>query len=288
MVLRELCACVFLPPAKSNDSNMSFSCGVVYNITRVPKQINAVLWGAVFIGVNVVQIGRLLIERAEVKLNVEEGELYYRLFAPFGVDPKVFANLMKRAEWKTYEKSQNVVTKGKPLRRVHLLVHGTARCVSKNKDQLYTYTASDNGCIIGATAVVDPSILGRDYPNDIVADDTVRALSFDTEALRTFLKQNDSTAEAAILHLMYVDLLGALRRDRKLGEALTTLKSLLQQHCGSNKIVNPQGRRDIREFVEENKISSMQFKSLLQSINWTEQEWKDGAKHSSQAFQKQE
>ena len=59
-------------------------CGITYNLTRVPKQYNAVAWGLVFASVNTVQIIRLLQERREVKFSVEEGQLFYRHFAPFG------------------------------------------------------------------------------------------------------------------------------------------------------------------------------------------------------------
>jgi CRP-like cAMP-binding protein len=230
-----------------------------------------------------VQIGRLLIERKEVKFSVEEGELYYRLFSPFGVDPKLFSKLVKHARWKTYEKGDVIVSNSMPLKRVHLLVHGSATCSSgvENK-KLYTYSATDKGCIIGATAVVDPTILGRSYPNQIVADERVRALSFNTNELRKFLKENESTAEAALLHLMYIDLLGALRRDRRLGETLQKLTVLLEEQCSSNGQIDPQGRRAVREFIEEHKITDMQFKSILQSLGWTTKEWKDGAKHTNQ------
>jgi hypothetical protein len=226
-------------------------------------------------------------ERALVKFSVEEGELYYRLFAPFGVEPHLFYRLLKLAEWRTYEKGQVIVESDKPLKHVHLLVHGMASAWTENDEILYTYSATDNGCIIGATAVVDPTVLGRSYPNKILACEKVRAVSFDARGLRKFLKENDSSAEAAVLHLMYVDLLGALRRDRKLGEALQELKSLLQKYSESG-VVDPKGRRTVREFLEDHKITDMQFKGILQSVGWTVQEWKDGAKHSSQVFHPKE
>ena len=258
--------------------------GVIYNITRVPKQLNAVAWGGVFISVNLVQIVRLLIERRDVKFSVEQGELYYRVFAPYGVEPKLFLRLMKDAEWKTYGKGETLVSPGKPLNRVHLLVQGTATSSSQENQKLYTYSATDNGSIIGATAVVDPSILGNNYPNSIRANGKVRAVSFDTEKLRQFLQNNDATAEAAFLHLMYVDLIGALRRDRKIGAALKGLKEMLTKTC-STHMISPKERREIREFVENHHITEEQFRALLESVGWSEQEWKDGAQHSSDHFQ---
>ena len=55
-------------------------CGVGYNITRTPRQINACLWGGVFISTNLVMIMQLIRERnAELpKFNVEELHLWQR------------------------------------------------------------------------------------------------------------------------------------------------------------------------------------------------------------------
>lgn len=45
---------------------------MTYNLTRVPKQLNAVAWGSVFAFVNIVQIVRLLLERSEINFTEEE------------------------------------------------------------------------------------------------------------------------------------------------------------------------------------------------------------------------
>jgi hypothetical protein len=269
-------------------------CGIVYNITRVPKQLNAVVWGLVFISVNLTRTIQLLFERREIQFTVEEAGIFYRLFQTHGVEPAVFKRLLEKAEWKTIETGKSIVPEGKPLHKVHILVEGSAVCYEGNTNKrMYTYSAKDNGCIIGATAVVDPSIIGRVYPNRIVAQGDVRVLSFDTKGLIAFFS-NESGADvyAALLHMMYVDLIGSLRRHRKkdrvlqrrqskeaMGEALCDLKHMLVKAVAGGSIAS-QDRRRVREYMENHEISNSQFKALLQSdkVGWTETEWNDGSK----------
>lgn len=270
-------------------------CGITYNITRAPKQLNAVVWGLIFISVNLTRTIQLLFERREISFTVEEAEIFYRLFQTHGVEPAVFKRLLERAEWKTIKSGKSIVPEGKALRKVHILVEGSAVCYEGNTDKrMYTYSAKDNGCIIGATAVVDPSIIGRVYPNRIVAHGgDVRVLSFDTKGLIDFFSnENGADVYAALLHMMYVDLIGSLRRHRKadpvlqrrqskeaMGEALCDLKDMLVKAVAGGSIAS-QDRRRVREYMENHKITNSQLKALLQSdqVGWTESEWNDGSK----------
>ena len=252
-------------------------CGITYNLTRAPKQINACAWGAVFISVNIVQIVRLYLSRRDIKFAVEEGELYYKRFAPFGVDPHLFQRLMRQAEWISLKRGETLVAAEVPLNRVILITKGSATAMKTDATALYDYTATDNGCLVGATAIVDPTILGRNYPNNIVANENVRALSFDTLKLKAFLKKNESTIEAALLHLMYEDLIGALRRHRRetKSPSLEQLKLMLQKSVADGQI-SPQERQLIADFMKEHKITREQFIALLKSSGWTEKEWTRG------------
>jgi hypothetical protein len=277
-------------------SIMGSLSGIIYNITRSPKQLNAVAWGSIFILVNMTRTIQLLFERREIKFTVEEAEIFYRLFETHGVEPAVFKRLLEMAEWKTIENGKSIVPDGKALHKVHILVEGSAVCYEGNTSkQMYTYSAKDNGCIIGATAVVDPSIIGRVYPNRIAAHGgDVRVLSFDTKGLIDFFSiESGAEVYAALLHMMYVDLIGSLRRNRKtdpalqrrqskeaMAEALCDLKDMLVEAVAGGSIVS-KDRRRVREYMESNKISNSQLKALLQSdqVGWTETEWNDGSKY---------
>ena len=136
------------------------------------------------------------------------------------------------------------------MNTVHLLIRGSATCTSSTKGDLYEYSAQDNGAIIGATAVVDPSIVRRAYPNTIRANDAVRTVSFDTTKLRAFLKENAPNIEAALLHLMYVDSIGGLRRDRKIAATLDRVIALLLAKCRKQS-VTPAEKRVIQDLMKK-------------------------------------
>jgi len=272
-------------------SILGSGCGITYNVTRVPKQLNAVAWGCVFISVNLVQIIRLLNDRKIIRFSVEEGALFYKHFEPMGVDPSSFRKLTTVGKWSVFEAGDKIVEEDKALTDVIILVKGSATCqAGESGEELYSYTETENGSIIGGTALVDPSILGRAYPNRIVADEKTKVLSFDTVRLEKHLNGDGNKAcKAAFLEMMYVDLIGSLRRTRSvqkksegIGMALHDLKVMLQQACVTG-VIHPLERRSIREFMGKKGISKSQLIALLktQEIGWTEKEWEDGAKHDN-------
>jgi len=270
-------------------SMVGSACGVTYNITRVPKQLNAVTWGLVFIAVNAVQIVRLLLEREDIHFSVEEADLFHKNFKPFGVEPKVFKKLMESlGGWKWCKPGEIIVPDGKPLNSVIILVSGKATAHHVNGKALYSYSSTENGKIVGATGLFDNTILGRAYPNAVIADEPTRILAFNTKELANFFESNNNCVKAAILHMVYIDLIGSLRRHRDVGEqekgmgmALHHLKISLQQACADG-IIHSKERRLIRKLVEKYGIDESQFNALLGStdIGWTKEEWKDGAKQS--------
>ena len=69
-------------------SVLGSTCGITYNLTRKPKQINAVMWGLVFAGVNIYQLYQLYLERSEkITYTHDEMLLYTAHFKDWGVDP---------------------------------------------------------------------------------------------------------------------------------------------------------------------------------------------------------
>jgi CRP-like cAMP-binding protein len=199
-------------------------CGIGYNITRSPRQINACLWGAVFISTNTYMIIQLLRERnAEgPKFNVHELHLWQRHFKEFGVDAKTFQSMLTKSKWKTYNKGDEIVEAFKPLKDV-LVIHEGEACAYKSeyegalkfRKEMYRYEGRGrNGCIVGGTALVDPRKSGNSYPHSVVADaDDTIVVSWDRDELKTLMKENP-LIESAFVHTMYVDLITGLRRQR--------------------------------------------------------------------------
>ena len=70
------------------------------------------------------------------------------------------------------------------------------------------------GCIIGGTALVEPDVLQKPYPNQVVVHDTMRYVSWSTEELREAMR-DDKSIESAVYSTLYLDLVEGLRMQRK-------------------------------------------------------------------------
>ena len=281
-------------------------CGMTYNLTRTPPQINAVAWSLVFASTNVFKTIQILVDRQTPRLSQEEYRLYHQHFEPMGVTPRQFKKLIspQSCTWKSYKKGDIIVKPGEPLRKVILIHHGEARCedpsepVGTRRSLKWKYKAGINGCIIGGTAVVDNAVLQKSYPNRIVSEtpdmDCV-TIEWDVHKLIEHMN-NDKEVEAALLHLLYHELITHFRRERheKLGRKATmAIQTKLQiyknkvQSCirnaqrqGDGQIhLNPRDKKVVREFRMKERITPMQKAAILKAIGWTVEEWHDGMKH---------
>ena len=200
-------------------------CGITYNITRNPRQINACLWGGLFATVNAYMTYKLLQERnaAEPQFNVHEMELWQRHFKEYGVKAKVFKKMVSEADWHTYRKGEVIVPFNIPLDRVHIIHDGQATVFKegtegelKYRTEIYKLVGRGrNGCIVGGTALVEPKTAKHPYPLTVEAEtDATVVVSWDRNNLKQLMRK-ESTLEAAFIHTMYVDLISGLRRSRR-------------------------------------------------------------------------
>jgi hypothetical protein len=84
-------------------------CGITYNLTRRDRQVNAALWGAVFISVNTFMIYQLLSDRAEVRFTAEDLELYSTHFEEHGLPVQAFYRLVALGTWRTAQEGEILV-----------------------------------------------------------------------------------------------------------------------------------------------------------------------------------
>jgi hypothetical protein len=117
-------------------------------------------------------------------------------FAPYGVSPQQFFELLRHGKWTTAEAGTVLVQRGEPLTCTYLVHSGGAvgdaaagqlACVyeghaapidAKGAPAPGQTTAGcapeqARGCIIGGTALVEPELIGQPYPH------TVRERRFD-------------------------------------------------------------------------------------------------------------
>eukprot|EP00943_MAST-04B_sp_MAST-4B-sp1_P006822 g6822.t1 len=291
-------------------------CGMTYNLTRSPPQINAVGWSVVFASTNVFKTIQLLYNRRAPRLTEEEHLLYNEHFKPMGVKPRQFKKLISSdsCKWKKYKDGDVIVNPGEPLEKVILVHRGEARCedaskpVGTRRALKWKYKAGINGCCIGGTAIVDHEVLKKSYPNRIIScksndneplihgADTI-TIEWDVYKLIKHMN-DDKEVEAAILHLLYYELITHFRRERheKLGRRGTMaigvkleiyktkvekcIKSAEKEKKeGEKPQLNPHDKKAIREFRMKERITPMQEAAILRSFGWTKEEWHDGMKH---------
>ena len=67
------------------------------------------------------------------------------------------------------------------------------------------------GCVIGGTALLDASVRDHPYPSTTIAAEKTRVVEFNYSDLRNDMDEN-SAIEAAMLNILYFDLVEGLRR----------------------------------------------------------------------------
>ena len=273
------------------------ACGITYNLTRKPKQINAVLWGLVFAGVNVYQLYQLYLERSEkITYTHDEMLLYTAHFKDWGVDPRQFKKLVdsEGCTFQYIEKGQTIVEPNNPLNDVILIHRGEAAAEDPlSKEILYTYRGDGcNGCVIGGTALVDNTVRLKAYPNRIVAATDSTIVKWNTDHLANVMHE-DKEIESAVLHALYVELIQGLRRERRhkhekeihanIVDKLEKLDSMIEKAIATynekttRSMLLPTDKKNVREFILKNRITIAQKENILNKFGWTMDNWEDGS-----------
>ena len=93
-----------------------------YYVAQDPPLWAPVLWGLLFIGINVVQIGLLLLERRPVHLTEPEQRLYRTTFR--SLTPREFVRLIKLGRWEEAALSDCIVEQGTVLNTIMVILSG--------------------------------------------------------------------------------------------------------------------------------------------------------------------
>ena len=101
-------------------------CGITYNFTRHPRQLNGVAWGMFFICTNLYMIQKLLAERSEIHFNQSELLLYTQYFKKFDVEPMDFYRLVKLGQWHEARHGDCIIRRGQVLPNVLMISKGNA------------------------------------------------------------------------------------------------------------------------------------------------------------------
>ena len=93
-----------------------------YYVAQRPPLWAPVLWGLVFIGINIVQIGLLLLERRPVHMTEPEQRLYRTAFR--SLTPREFVRLIKVGRWEEAASSDCIVEQGTVLNTIMVILSG--------------------------------------------------------------------------------------------------------------------------------------------------------------------
>jgi CRP-like cAMP-binding protein len=93
-----------------------------YYFAQHPPLWAPVLWGLLFIGINVVQIGHLLMERRPVHMTEPEQRLYRAAFR--SLTPREFVRLTKLGRWEEATSADCIVEQGTLLNTIMIILSG--------------------------------------------------------------------------------------------------------------------------------------------------------------------
>ncbi|KAJ1444819.1 hypothetical protein M885DRAFT_551882 [Pelagophyceae sp. CCMP2097] len=254
----------------------------------------------------------------------EEILLYEAAWRPYGVSPNSFFDVMKIAKWRDLKAGETVVHKGAKLDRVLLVASGSVDSYDSPSDgqparRLYRYSAKQSiagadaadaaeragrtareagaplrGCVIGGTALLDTSVRAFPYPSDVVANEPARVVEWSYDKLRAEMDA-DKAIEAAVLSILYFDLVEGLRRQNsapdhalsgddhlpgddagaKHATALEMYDSLLKVALADGAVHHSE-REFLSTFFLTHCITETEHAEALARFGWTRAQWDAG------------
>jgi hypothetical protein len=148
-------------------------------------------WTVIFAGVNLVQSGRLFMERRPVKLTAEEEEVRRLLFRD--VPPRKVLQVLSIGTWVTAQPGERMIESGTVPDAVSLIVSGKVR-VTKDGDVVGMLGA---GQLVGSALIFS----GLQADVEAVVESQVRAMRWNVRTLERYLNANPDTRMAMQRHL---------------------------------------------------------------------------------------
>ena len=230
--------------------------------------------------------------------------------------------MMRKSNWRTLQPGEALVRAGESMDRIVLVATGSVDSYETAPDgslkRLYRYRAKRDiarpqdstvnsfqvpirGCVIGGTALLDPSVRAQPYPSTALAAEPARVVEFSYGALRSAMDENPAI-EAAILNVLYFDLVEGLRRrgqydyaakeaarkatggpvaPRKLPTIMqedvrVTMYELIMRVALADGVVHSAEREFLAKYQMENAITDAEHVASLEANGWTAAQWDAG------------
>ena len=175
-------------------------CMVTAYVARTPPMWDGAGWDALFVAINVVQIGLLVAARRPVRLTGDEQALYQATFR--ALTAREFKQLADRGIWQSMQTGTHFIEAGKELETVRVIASGEVEVCAGDR----VLSRLGPGQFVGEMA-----FLSSEQPSvDVVAATDTRCLAWPAAALKQALT-NDAELRAHVQTILGVDLARKLR-----------------------------------------------------------------------------
>ncbi len=171
-----------------------------YYYQPVPLMV-PVYWNILFAGINIVQIGFLLVERRPVTLSAQEQKLYEQVFRR--LTPREVYKLFKIAQWKKLPAGEILVRQDTNLDSLMLINKGVASVQIKGQEA----AKLDEGHFVGEMSYLTGAMTSA----SVIAASELEYVEWPTTSLETFLRKYPDL-RIALNAIIGVDLAGKLSR----------------------------------------------------------------------------
>lgn len=160
-----------------------------------------VIWGAVFLAINLYQITRIYLERRPVVLSADEQRLYD--FGFHALRPREFVSLLLAGEWRDAARGDPLIERGRAVERIAIPISGKVE-ITHDGQRLGAF---EPGNVVGLALAVndDPATF------DAAFSEPGRYMSWPLPRLRKFLDRRPEL-RAALQRLVAHDLASKLER----------------------------------------------------------------------------
>jgi len=160
-----------------------------------------VIWGTVFMAINLYQIARIYLERRPVVLSADEQRLYD--FGFRALRPREFVSLLLAGEWRDAARGERLIEHGRPVERIAIPISGTVE-ITRSGARLGAFAP---GQVIGLALAVNDDAATF----DAAFSEPGRYMSWPLPSLRKFLDKRPEL-RVALQRLAGHDLAAKLER----------------------------------------------------------------------------
>jgi hypothetical protein len=160
-----------------------------------------VIWGTVFMAINLYQIARIYLERRPVVLSADEQRLYD--FGFRALRPREFVSLLLAGEWRDAARGERLIEQGRPVDRIAIPISGTVE-ITRSGARLGAFAP---GQVIGLALAVNDDAATF----DAAFSEPGRYMSWPLQSLRKFLDKRPEL-RVALQRLAGHDLAAKLER----------------------------------------------------------------------------